>query len=55
MLDRYLNQYKLVSKTGFHPDSLDDQFRSANDFCYPPTKEGEDAAILHAKALLNVD
>jgi hypothetical protein len=29
-----------------------DRFRSANNLCYPRTKEGKAAAILHAKAML---
>jgi hypothetical protein len=31
-----------------------DRFRSANNLCYPNTKEGKAAAILHAKAMLGI-
>jgi hypothetical protein len=44
----------MFSTTTYYSKYLSDRFRSDNNLCYPYTKEGKAAAILHAKAMLGI-
>jgi hypothetical protein len=44
----------MYSTTTYYSKYLSDRFRSDNNLCYPYTKEGKQAAILHAKAMLGI-
>jgi hypothetical protein len=44
----------MFSTTTYYSKYLSDRFRSDNNLCYPYTKEGKQAAILHAKAMLGI-
>jgi hypothetical protein len=45
---------EMFSTTTYYSKYLSDRFRSDNNLCYPYTKEGKEAAILHAKAMLGI-
>jgi hypothetical protein len=44
----------MVSATTYYDKYPADTFRSANNLCYPYTEEGKAAAVLHAKAMLDI-
>jgi hypothetical protein len=44
----------MFNTTTYYSKYLSDRFRSDNNLCYPYTKEGKAAAILHAKAMLGI-
>jgi hypothetical protein len=44
----------MFSTTTYYSKYLSDRFRYDNNLCYPYTKEGKAAAILHAKAMLGI-